>query len=147
MESCFDSVQNECTQTMGMLGREFERDRPTERHAQDRGALQSQMIDQEGQIMGVLANVTNRSRVALEIAPRETVSPQSGEDHIEVTSQHLSQREEQLPASGQARHQNQRVASTQSNNIHPLAADPNRFDPALVDSIRVDRPRSTPLRR
>ena len=64
-----------------------------------------------------------------------------------MTSEHLRQREQQLPASGQARHQNEWVASTHPNNIHPLAADPNRLDPTLLDPIRVDRPRGTPLRR
>ena len=86
MESRLDAVQNECTQTMGILRRVFERDRPTERDAQDRGTLECQMIDQEAQITGVFTDVTNGPRVALKIAPRETVSPQTGEDDIEVTA-------------------------------------------------------------
>ena len=60
-----------------MLRGVFQRDRPAERNAQDGRQLEPEMIDQEGEVVCIVADIARPGRLALEIAPTRTVAPQS----------------------------------------------------------------------
>jgi hypothetical protein len=119
------ALYDQSPKALRMCDRELQSDSASEGNAEDRRGLQTQPIDQLGEVVGISGDAPPFQRHRFETERRKCVAPQLVHNHLESARKATRERQEQSPASREAGHQHNRPAPAQSHDINILAADSN----------------------
>ena len=109
-------LDDERTQARGMLRRQFQGDGATEGNAENRGILQTQLVDERGEVVGIPGDVQDITVLSTETGCRKTVASQTVRNDLERTCQPTCQRKQKPPASRQTGHEDQRLSPCPSGS-------------------------------
>ena len=103
MKTALRSVDHQPSETLRMVGRQLQGDRTAVRDSEDRGMTQPQAIDQSGEVLGRLRDISNLTRRPAQARPIPVIASQARQEDLEMPGEFSRQRPDQFPTPRQAR--------------------------------------------